>query len=57
MRKPSYFLLVLCIALSLVGCGERRIETEEEMIAVISRELDVNVTVKKLARLLWKMLF
>lgn len=46
MRKPRYFLLVLCIALSLVGCGERRVETEEEMLAVISRELDVNVTVQ-----------
>lgn len=51
MRKPRYFLLVLCIALSLVGCGERRIETEEEMIAVISRELDVNVTVQKTGKI------
>lgn len=42
-----YLLLILCIALSLAGCSEKTIKTEEDMLGVITKELDLNVTVQK----------
>jgi len=36
------------LTISLVGCGERAVETEEDILAIITRELDLNITVQKI---------
>lgn len=48
MRKLLYLLLVLCLTASLVGCSERKANTEEEMLGIITEELDLDVSVQKI---------
>lgn len=47
MRKLRHLLLLLCLSISLVGCGERPVKTDVDMLDVITRELNLNVTVQK----------
>lgn len=44
MRKLLYLLFVLCLTMSLVGCGGRTADTEEEMLGIITKELDLDVS-------------
>lgn len=48
MRKLRCLLFLLCLTVSLVGCGERPVETEEDLLAIITSELDLNITVQKI---------
>ncbi len=35
MRKLVYLLLVICLTISLVGCGGKIANTEEEMLGML----------------------
>ncbi|HZX21050.1 MAG TPA: hypothetical protein VFF25_01540, partial [Clostridia bacterium] len=47
MRKLVYLLLVICLTISLVGCGGK-IANTEEMLGVITKELDSEISVQKI---------
>lgn len=46
MRKLLYLLFVLSITMSLVGCGGRTANTEEQMLGIITKELDLDVSIQ-----------
>ncbi|MDF2479573.1 MAG: hypothetical protein K0S24_5056 [Sphingobacterium sp.] len=48
MRKILYLLFVFCLTISLVGCGERTAKTEEDILGIITKELDLDVSVQKI---------
>lgn len=46
MKKLLYLLFVLCFALTLVGCGVRTANSEEEILRIITQDLDLEVSVQ-----------
>ncbi|MDX9803179.1 MAG: hypothetical protein RBS96_04040 [Dehalococcoidales bacterium] len=48
MRKLLYLGFVVCLVLSLIGCGGRTVDNEEEMLEIITTELDSDVSVQKI---------
>lgn len=44
MRELLYLLFVISLTLVLVGCDGKTANTEEDMLGIITKELDVNVS-------------
>ena len=47
MKKLLYLLFVSCLTISLVGCGGKIANTEEEMFGAIIEELDSEISIQK----------
>lgn len=46
MRKLLNVLFVLCFIISLIGCGIRTANSEEEILGIITQDLDLEVSVQ-----------
>lgn len=48
MKKTIYLILVIFLIVSLVGCSEETASSEEEMLEIITNELDLDVSIQRI---------